>query len=149
MSIIKRKPKEERQPKLQDLRDSGEIEQSARKVLMLYNKDAKKQNEIKDVDVYVAKNDDGSCIVKGFKFDTKKQKFMEISKQYWNFIDFLMNIYYNVFRKVRGVVMIYLKLYDITTGKTFTKYFDCEFDKQKFKRKLKFSKKIFIRDESI
>lgn len=74
--------KEERQPKLQDLRDSGEIEQSARKVLMLYNKDAKKQNEIKDVDVYVAKNDDGSCIVKGFKFDTKKQKFMEISKQY-------------------------------------------------------------------
>jgi len=60
-----------------------------------------------------------------------------------------MNIYYNVFRKVRGVVMIYLKLYDITTGKTFTKYFDCEFDKQKFKRKLKFSKKIFIRGESI
>ena len=45
--------------------------------------------------------------------------------------------------------MIYLKLYDITAGKTFTKYFDCEFDKQKFKRKLKFSKKIFIRGESI
>ena len=45
--------------------------------------------------------------------------------------------------------MIYLKLYDITTGTTFTKYFDCEFDKQKFKRKLKFSKKIFIRGENI
>lgn len=70
--------KEERQPKLQDLRDSGEIEQSARKVLLLYNKDVKNQNEIKDVDVLVAKNDDGNCIIKSFKFNTKKQKFTEV-----------------------------------------------------------------------
>lgn len=69
--------KEEREPKLQDLRDSGEIEQSARKVILLYNKDAKKQNDIKDVDILVAKNDDGNCIAKCFKFDTKKQKFCE------------------------------------------------------------------------
>lgn len=45
--------------------------------------------------------------------------------------------------------MIYLKLYDITTDKTFVKYFECEYDKQKFKRKLKFSKKLFIREENI
>ena len=70
--------KEEREPKLQDLRDSGEIEQSARKVILLYNKDSKKQNEIKDVDVLVAKNDDGNRIIKNFKFHTKKQKFMEV-----------------------------------------------------------------------
>ena len=70
--------KEEREPKLQDLRDSGEIEQSARKVILLYNKDCKKQNEIKDVDILVAKNDDGNRIVKSFKFNTKKQKFTEV-----------------------------------------------------------------------
>lgn len=70
--------KEEREPKLQDLRDSGEIEQSARKVILLYNKDCKNQNEIKNVDVFIAKNDDGNRIVKGFKFHTKKQKFTEV-----------------------------------------------------------------------
>lgn len=70
--------KDEREPKLQDLRDSGEIEQSARKVILLYNKDCKNQNEIKNVDVLIAKNDDGNRIVKGFKFHTKKQKFTEV-----------------------------------------------------------------------
>lgn len=70
--------KEERPPKLQDLRDSGEIEQSARKVILLHNKDSKKQVFVKDVDIYIAKNDDGSCLVKNFKFDTKKQKFFEV-----------------------------------------------------------------------
>lgn len=70
--------KEEREPKLQDLRDSGEIEQSARKVILLHNKDCKKQNEIKDVDVLIAKNDDGNRVVKAFKFDVKKQKFSEV-----------------------------------------------------------------------
>lgn len=70
--------KEEREPKLQDLRDSGEIEQSARKVILLHNKDCNKQNEIKDVDVLIAKNDDGNRIVKAFKFHTKKQKFTEV-----------------------------------------------------------------------
>ena len=70
--------KEERSPKLQDLRDSGEIEQSARKVILLHNKDSKKQVFVKDVDIYIAKNDDGSCLVKNFKFDTKKQKFLEV-----------------------------------------------------------------------
>lgn len=70
--------KEDRPPKLQDLRDSGEIEQSARKVILLHNKDFKKQVFVKDVDIYIAKNDDGSCLVKNFKFDTKKQKFLEV-----------------------------------------------------------------------
>ena len=74
--------KDEREPKLQDLRDSGEIEQSARKVILLYNKDYKKQIDIKNVDILVAKNDDGSCLVKNFKFDTKKQKFAEVGNGY-------------------------------------------------------------------
>ena len=39
---------------------------------------------------------------------------------------------------------IYLEIYDKTTGKTFKKYFDTEFNKDKFKRKLKYSKKLQV-----
>lgn len=45
--------------------------------------------------------------------------------------------------------MLYLELYDIKTGKTFKKYFDTEFEREKFKRKLRYSKKLFIRGEGI
>ena len=39
---------------------------------------------------------------------------------------------------------IYLVLHDLTTNKTFKKYFDTEFERDKFKRKLKFSKKLIV-----
>ena len=39
---------------------------------------------------------------------------------------------------------ISLKLYDITTGKTFYKYFETEFERDKFKRKLRYSKKLRV-----
>lgn len=38
--------------------------------------------------------------------------------------------------------MIYLELIDLTTLKIFKKYFDTEFERDKFLRKLKYSKKI-------
>ena len=37
---------------------------------------------------------------------------------------------------------VYLILLDKKTNKTFTKYFKCEFDKEKFKRKLRYSKNL-------
>lgn len=43
---------------------------------------------------------------------------------------------------------LYLLLYDITTNREFFKYFECEYDMDKFKRKLKFSKKLFIIEDS-
>ena len=43
---------------------------------------------------------------------------------------------------------IYLVLYDLTTGKTFTKYFESEFKKDKFKTKLKYSKKLKVLKDS-
>lgn len=45
---------------------------------------------------------------------------------------------------------IYLELLDLTTMKSFIKYFDCEYDRDKFERKLKYSKKLKVigRDES-
>ena len=43
---------------------------------------------------------------------------------------------------------VYLVLLDKTTNKEFTKYFKCEFDKEKFKRKLMYSKKLIIIDEN-
>ena len=39
---------------------------------------------------------------------------------------------------------IYLDLVLIETGKSFRKYFDTEFDRDKFKRKLKFSKRLRV-----
>lgn len=43
---------------------------------------------------------------------------------------------------------IYLVLLDKITNKEFTKYFKCEFDKEKFKRKLLYSKKLIIISEN-
>lgn len=43
---------------------------------------------------------------------------------------------------------IWLELFDKSTGKTFKKYFDTEFNKDKFKRKLKYSKKLQVVGDS-
>ena len=43
---------------------------------------------------------------------------------------------------------LYLLLKDLISGKTFFKYFDTEFEMDKFKRKLKFSKKLAIIEDS-
>lgn len=66
-------------PLLQNLRDSGEIEQSARKVLLLYNKTPKEQrtNQINDMEVIIAKNDSGMEFIKDFNFDRYTQTFTE------------------------------------------------------------------------
>ena len=40
--------------------------------------------------------------------------------------------------------MIKLKLRDLTTGKEFYKEFETEFERDKFKRKLKYSKKLIV-----
>lgn len=43
---------------------------------------------------------------------------------------------------------IFLVLFNIENKKTFNKYFDTEFEKDKFKRKLKYSKKLFVIEDS-
>ena len=70
--------KNETMPKLQDLRDSGEIEQSARKVLLLYNKEKDPQQREHQMEIIIAKNDDGfQNVSKEFIFDRYTQKFTE------------------------------------------------------------------------
>lgn len=44
--------------------------------------------------------------------------------------------------------MIYLILYNRENKKRFCKYFESEFEKDKFKRKLKYSNKIFVVEDS-
>ena len=39
---------------------------------------------------------------------------------------------------------IYLVLYDISTRKSFKKYFETEHQKDKFKNKLRYSKKLIV-----
>ena len=43
---------------------------------------------------------------------------------------------------------IYLVIYNRETNKQFVKYFETEFEKDKFKRKLHFSKRLFIIEDS-
>lgn len=43
---------------------------------------------------------------------------------------------------------LYLLLQDLISKKQFFKYFDTEFEMDKFKRKLKFSKKLVIIEDS-
>lgn len=43
---------------------------------------------------------------------------------------------------------LYLVLYDITTKKQFKKYFECEYELDKFKRKLHYSRKLVIIKDS-
>ena len=46
------------------------------------------------------------------------------------------------------IMMLYLVLYNRENKKQFTKYFDCEYEMDKFKRKLKYSKKLFVIEDS-
>lgn len=43
---------------------------------------------------------------------------------------------------------LWLLLQLVETGKQFIKYFECEYDMDKFKRKLKYSTKIMIVEDS-
>jgi len=43
---------------------------------------------------------------------------------------------------------LYLLIKDLLSGKQFFKYFNTEFEMDKFKRKLKFSKKLVIIEDS-
>ena len=43
---------------------------------------------------------------------------------------------------------LYLLLKDLTTNKQFFKHFDTEYEMDKFKRKLKYSKKIMLIEDS-
>lgn len=69
--------KENRTPTIQDLRDSGEIEQSARKVLLIFN-EKPNENKIQDIQIIIGKNDDGDKLIKKFRFDKYKQLFEEV-----------------------------------------------------------------------
>ena len=43
---------------------------------------------------------------------------------------------------------LYLVLFNREAKKQFTKYFDCEYDMDKFKRKLYYSKRLFVIEDS-
>lgn len=43
---------------------------------------------------------------------------------------------------------LYLLLMDLTTNKKFFKYFETEYEMDKFKRKLRFSNKLMILEDS-
>ena len=55
---------------------------------------------------------------------------------------------YNLWRGVTMSKTIYLVLYNREANKSFKKYFDTEFNKNKFRRKLRYSKKLLVLEDS-
>lgn len=54
-----------------------------------------------------------------------------------------------LYLRLKGLLMkLYLVLYNRETKKQFTKYFDCEYEMDKFKRKLYYSKRLFVIEDS-
>ena len=81
-SQLNRNSYTEETPTLNMLKDSGEIENSARKVLLLYRnpEDKKKNEEILDpiMNIEIAKNDDGMYKIIKARYEKIKQRFEEV-----------------------------------------------------------------------
>ena len=82
-SQLNRNSYNEEVPTLNMLKDSGEIENSARKVLLLYRnlEDKKKNKDTYEpiMNIEIAKNDNGKFGIIKMKYDKTKQRFDEIS----------------------------------------------------------------------
>lgn len=62
------------------LKDSGELENSASKVILLNRTDSKDKSLTVDMDIIIAKNRDGMCGNIAMKYDKKKQVFKELTR---------------------------------------------------------------------
>ena len=72
--------KDEREPKLQDLRDSGEIEQTANTIILIHDENKENNEDVKQISLVVPKCRGGKRNVKiTATFDKPKQRF-EISE---------------------------------------------------------------------
>ena len=76
LSQLSRESEKEDKPKLRHLRDSGEIEQSARKVILLNKKNIGNVRN-QPMDIIIAKNDNGKVGEIGYIFDKSTQAFYE------------------------------------------------------------------------
>lgn len=65
-------------PSLSMLKDSGELENSASKVILLYSDDKNKKVDKTEMQVEIVKNRDGMCGVIRMDYDKTKQKFKEV-----------------------------------------------------------------------
>ena len=76
----------------------------------------------------------------------KSVKYKKINKIFKKSIDYLMVLWYYGYRKERDKMEIKIKLLDLTTNKEFYKYFETEFERDKFIRRLRYSKKLRLLD---
>lgn len=81
LSQLSRKA-EHKEPTLDDLRDSGAIEQNADVVMFIHRERANGTEESIETKVIVAKNRDGSCGTAWFQFFPRETKFVE--QEFWN-----------------------------------------------------------------
>jgi replicative DNA helicase len=82
LSQLNREKGENDKPELRDLRDSGELEQNANKVMFLWNLDEPQDGVPTRVGVSVAKNRRGNRGVVIVKFDGSHMRFIETDEKY-------------------------------------------------------------------
>ena len=74
-----RRDAEGKEPALNDLRDSGSIEQNADVCIFLHHERSKGEEEFLEAKVIVAKNRDGACGSSNMNFYPKLTKFVEVA----------------------------------------------------------------------
>jgi replicative DNA helicase len=78
LSQLNRSARETEKPSLTDLRDSGEIEQNANKVIMIWKTDVDEGN----IGVYIPKNRRGNNGTVEFRFDGEHMRYEELKTDY-------------------------------------------------------------------
>ena len=78
----------DKRPRISDLKDTGELEQSATTVLMLHNENYYKgiHSDIEEIEVIIGKNRNGQTGILTLEYNPKKQRFDEVgtNKNYQN-----------------------------------------------------------------
>jgi replicative DNA helicase len=82
LAQLNRDKDETDKPELRDLRDSGELEQNANKVIFLWNLDAPVEGAPQRVGVCVAKNRRGNRGISIMRFDGSHMRFIETDEKY-------------------------------------------------------------------
>jgi len=82
LSQLNRNKDETDEPVLTDLRESGNLEQDANTVIMLWKLEIPEPGDMQKIGVKVAKNRQGKCGTAVMYFDGERMKFMETAEEY-------------------------------------------------------------------
>ena len=79
---LNRNADDKKEPKLSELKETGELEQSATEVIFLHNEKFENTQSLKEIElsIIIAKNRDGKTGKTKLKYNRENQRFEEITK---------------------------------------------------------------------